>query len=225
MVAPQYALVKLPENVTFEQAARFGYLGTSYGALKKSRIAPGESLLIDGISGTLGIGAALLALAMSVTRIFGTGRDRKQLERVKNLAPGRIEVHSLDNGPTADWAKQRTHGEGVDVAISALGAGAPIATMQDSLRALRRGGRAVNVGGAAGVLPVDVHWLMDEQIQLIGSNWFSAAQGQEMAELVRAGTLDLSVFEHQRFPLAEINDALAKLKERSSGFSNYVVMP
>ena len=29
MTAPQYALVKLPDNVSFEQAARFGYLGTS----------------------------------------------------------------------------------------------------------------------------------------------------------------------------------------------------
>jgi D-arabinose 1-dehydrogenase-like Zn-dependent alcohol dehydrogenase len=225
MTAPQYALVKLPNNVTFEQAARFGYLGTAYGALKKSRIAPGESLLIDGISGTLGIGAALLALAMGITRIFGTGRDRKQLDRVRNLAPNRIQVHSLDDGPTSDWVKQQTDGEGIDVVISALGAGAPIATMQESLRALRRGGRAVNVGGAVGILPVDVHWLMDEQIQLIGCNWFSATQGQEMAELARAGTLDLSVFEHHRFPLDAINNAIAKRKERSSGFANYVVMP
>jgi alcohol dehydrogenase len=225
MAAPQYALVNLPDNVTFEQAARFGYLGTSYGAIKKSRLSPGESLLIDGISGTLGLGAALLALAMGTTRIFGTGRSRELLDRVKNLAPSRIEVHSIDDAPTGDWAKLQTGGEGVDVVISALGAGAPIQTMQESLRALRRGGRAVNVGGAAGILPVDVHWLMDEQIQLIGSNWFSSAQGQEMAELARAGTLDLSVFEHHRFPLSEINDGLAALKGRSSGFSNYVVVP
>jgi len=226
MSAPQYALVKLPDNVTFEQAARFGYLGTSYGAIKKAALAPGQSLLIDGISGTLGIGAALLALAVGTTRILGTGRDRNLLDRVKALAPNRIEVHAIDDAlPTSEWAKQITCGEGVDVVISTLGAGAPISTMEESLRALRRGGKAVNVGGAAGVLPVDVHWLMDEQIQLIGSNWFSAAQGQEMAELARAGTLDLSVFEHHRFPLSEINEALAALEKRSSGFSNYVVIP
>lgn len=225
MLAPQYALVFLPDNVTFEQAARFGYLGTSYGAIKKAGLIPGQSLLIDGISGTLGLGAALLALAMGVTRILGTGRDRKLLERVKALAPGRIEVHSIEDGPTGEWAKTVMGGEGVDVLISALGAGAPVHVMQDALRGLRRGGKAVNVGGAAGVLPVDVHWLMDEQIQLIGSNWFSSAQGQEMAELARAGTLDLSAFEHHRFPLSEINAALDGLKKRSSGFSNYVVTP
>ena len=63
MTAPQYALVKLPDSVTFEQAARFGYLGTSYGAMKKANAVAGQSMLVDGISGTLGLGAALLGLA------------------------------------------------------------------------------------------------------------------------------------------------------------------
>ncbi len=95
MTAPQYALVKLPDNVTFEQAARFGYLGTSYGAMKKANAVAGQSMLVDGISGTLGLGAALLGLAMGITRILGTGRNRALLERVKALAPDRIEVHAL----------------------------------------------------------------------------------------------------------------------------------
>ena len=76
MTAPQYALVRLPDNVSFDQAARFGYLGTSYGAMKKANAVPGQSMLIDGISGTLGLGAALLGLAMGITRILGTGRNK-----------------------------------------------------------------------------------------------------------------------------------------------------
>jgi alcohol dehydrogenase len=60
---------------------------------------------------------------------------------------------------------------------------------------------------------------------LIGSNWFTAAQGQEMAELARAGLLDLSVFEHQQFPLEEINHAISGLQNRNGGFSNYVIVP
>src|SRR3954465_11758991 len=109
--------------------------------------------------------------------------------------------------------------------ISALGPGAPASTIQDSLRSVRRGGRAVNVGAVAAQGPVDVHWLMDEQIQFIGSNWFTAAQGQEMAELARGGLLDLSVFEHQRFSLQEIKHAISGLQNRNGGFSNYVIVP
>ena len=225
MTAPQYALVKLPKNVTFEQAARFGYTGTSYGAMRKAGATPGQSMLVDGISGTLGLGAALLGLAMGIARIFGTGRNQKLLDRVKALAPDRIEVHSLSNGSTSEWVKKRTDGDGVDFMISALGPGAPASTMVDALRAVRRGGRAVNVGAVAETLPLDVHWLMDEQIQVIGSNWFTAAQGQEMAELAKAGLLNMSVFEHHSFPLEEVNKAISGLADRNGGFSNYVIVP
>ena len=225
MSAPQYALVKLPDNVTFEQAARFGYIGTSYGAMKKANALPGQSMLVDGISGTLGLGAALLGLAMGITKIFGTGRNKDLLDRVRALDPSRIEVHSLDEGSTAEWVKARTDGTGVDFMISALGPGAPASTMMDSLQAVRRGGRVVNVGAVAEPVPIDVHWLMDEQIQFIGSNWFTAAQGQEFAELARAGLLKLSVFHHHRFPLEEVNKAISGLKNRDGGFSNYVIVP
>ena len=51
--APQQNLVRLPDNVTFEQAARFGYLGTAYAALRKANAGPQSTVLINGISGTL----------------------------------------------------------------------------------------------------------------------------------------------------------------------------
>jgi alcohol dehydrogenase len=225
MTAPQYALVKLPANVTFEQGARFGYLGTAYSAIKKVGAVAGRSMLINGISGTLGLGATLLALAMGVTRIFGTGRNVELLERVKALAPGRIEVHALDSGPIADWVRSRTQGDGVDFMVDALGAAAALSTLDDAMHAVRRGGKIMNIGGTVGKLPIDVKWLMDEQMQFIGSVWFSTAEGYEMAAMARAGTLDLSVFQHHRFPLAQINEAISGIPNRHGGFSNYVIVP
>ena len=64
MTAPQYSLVTLPDNVSFETAARWGYLGTAYSALKRSGANMGTSVLVNGISGTLGLGVALFALAL-----------------------------------------------------------------------------------------------------------------------------------------------------------------
>ena len=225
MAAPQYALVRLPENVTFEQAARFGYLGTAYSAIKKVGPVAGKSMLINGISGTLGLGATLFALAMGVTRIFGTGRNVELLQRVKALAPNRIEVHSLGSGPIADWVRSRTQGDGVDFMVDALGTAASLDTLLDAMHAVRRGGKVMNIGGTLGKLAVDVKWLMDEQLQFIGSVWFSGAEGHEMAQMARAGTLDLSVFQHHTFPLAQINEAISGIPNRHGGFSNYLVVP
>jgi D-arabinose 1-dehydrogenase-like Zn-dependent alcohol dehydrogenase len=225
MTAPQQSLVILPDNLSFEQAGRLGYIGTSYGALRMAGAGPGTVGLIDGVTGTLGVAATVLSLAFGVARILGTGRNEELLQRVKALAPDRIEVLRLGDKPSGEWAKALTDGEGADFVISALGARAPVETMLDSMRGVRRGGKVVNVGGVADLVPVDMKWLMDEQVQIIGSNWFSTAQGQEMVHMVETGTLDLSYLEHERFALDDVNEAISGLTDRRGGFSNYFVIP
>jgi alcohol dehydrogenase len=226
MAAPQYALVKLPDNVSDEQAARFGYLGTAYAGLRKAGLGPGKTVLINGITGTLGLGAALLALAMGATRILGTARNPALLERVRALAPQRLHTLSLLDDVALDhWARDLTHGDGVDLFVDCLGPGAPHAVFQAGLRALTRGGQSVNIGAIAGDVPMDLHTMMDLQQSLIGSCWFTAGEGQDMADMAAAGTLDLSVFEHVRFPLDRVNEAIAGIEQRHGGFSNYVVQP
>jgi len=225
MTAPQQSLVILPDNLSFEQAGRLGYIGTSYGALRMAGAGPGTVGLIDGVTGTLGVAATVLCLAFGVARILGTGRNEELLQRVKALAPDRIDVLRLGDKPSGEWAKAHTDGEGADFVISALGARAPVETMLDSMHGVRRGGKVVNVGGVADKVPVDMKWLMDEQVQIIGSNWFSTAQGQELVHMVETGTLDLAYLEHERFALDEVNHAISGLTDRRGGFSNYLVIP
>jgi len=225
MTAPQQSLVNLPDNMSFEQAGRMGYIGTSYGALRLADAGPGMTGLIDGITGTLGVAATKLCLALGVARILGTGRDRDLLERIKAIAPDRIEVLPLGEKSSGEWARTITDGEGADFVISALGARAPVATMLDSILGVRRGGKVVNVGGVSEAVPIDMKWLMDEQVQLIGSNWFTTAQGQEVVQMVETGALDVSYLEHVRFPLDEVNRAISGLENRHGGFSNYLVIP
>ena len=225
MIAPRYSLVKLPDSVSFEQGARFGYLGTAYSAMRKVAVGPGKTILVNGISGTLGIGGALFGLAMGATRILGTARNRDLLQRVKALAPDRIEVFSLGDGAIDAWVHQLTDGDGVDAYFDCLGPGAPHETMLQGLRSLARGGKAVNIGAISGMLPFDIHTLMDQQHQLIGSVWFTAGEGQDMADMARVGTLNLSVFEHVRFPLRKVNEAIAGIENRKGGFSNFLIMP
>jgi alcohol dehydrogenase len=225
MTAPQQSLVTLPDNISFEQAGRFGYIGTAYNALRMANAGPGAVGFIDGVTGTLGVAATKLCLALGVARILGTGRNPELLQRVRAIAPERIEVLTLGTRSSGEWAETITGGEGADFVISALGARASVETMLDSMRGVRRGGKVVNIGGVADEVPVDMKWLMDEQVQLIGGNWFTTAQGQELAHMVETGTLDLSYLEHERFSLANVNEAIGGLKDRRGGFSNYVVIP
>lgn len=226
ITAPQHNLVRLADTTRFEEAARFGYLGTALAALEKAGAAPGKTVLIAGITGTLGVGAALLALGFGVTRILGVARNRALLERVRQLAPGRIRVLASEDGAAIKaWAIAESGGEGPDAMIDCLGPGSAPEMFLAPLYALRRGGRAVSVGGIQEELKLSIKWLMDRQVALLGSNWFSVKQGQTLADMAGAGQIDLSVFEHQSYPLSQVNTAIGDLPRRHGGFSNFVIVP
>jgi alcohol dehydrogenase len=226
MTAPQYSLVTLPDSVSFETAARFGYLGTAYHALKQAEAGPNDTVVVNGVSGTLGIGVALWALALGVRKVLGVARDRELLERVRAIAPDRIEVHStLDEESTTDWVRRRTGGEGASVVIDALGPGVSAENLLDAFGGLRRGGYHVNIGATLGPVPLNFNEVMQRDQRLAGGNWFTTADGQEMAHLAETGLVDLSVFEHEVFSLDDINEAMAVFKNRHGGFSNYVIVP
>lgn len=226
MTAPLYSLVKLPDNISHETAARWGYLGTGYRALQRGDVGPGSTLLINGISGTLGLGVAVFALALGVRQILGTGRDRALLERVRAIDPDRIQVHSAyDEEPVGEWARRLTGGKGVCTVIDALYTGTPKEPMLDAMSSMRRGGIHVNIGGVSEPVPIDLFGAMAKNQAFIASGWFTTAEGQQMADMAAAGQVDLSVFEHEIFKLADINDALSVIKNRHGGFSNYVICP
>jgi D-arabinose 1-dehydrogenase-like Zn-dependent alcohol dehydrogenase len=115
MTAPASSLVKLPDSVSYESAARLGYLGTAYSALRKAGARAGTSVIVSGATGTLGLGAVILALGMGVTKIFGVARDKKLLERLRTIAPSRIHVMSAGDRPVDEWVREHTDGLGADI--------------------------------------------------------------------------------------------------------------
>jgi len=221
LTAPAANVVKLPDNISFEQACRFGYLGTSYSGLRKLDFRPGQTLLVNGATGTLGVGAVLLGLAMGASRIFITGRDRTRLENLKKLAPERIDVIAGERS-VASQVLSLTEGYGADAMLEALAFQAPAAKIVDAINAVRRGGKVVNVGGVIESLPLDPSRMMAQQKSFIGSLWFTTAEGEELAAITKSGALRLDVFDTQVFPLTRINDALAAAGS-NGGFSNVVI--
>ena len=228
MPAPQDALVKLPASLDFESACRWGYLGTGYSALRRSGVNMSTTVLINGAGGTLGLGAVIFALALGAPRILAVGKSATRLERVKELAPDRIEIHSAeDESAVEDWAKSLTEGEGADVVIDALPTGCPPEFLLAALRALAPGGIHVNIGGVIDEVPIRLMEVMNKNQSLLGSFWFTTSEGQEMADLAASGRVDLSILEHKVFALEDINDALALAisQERDGGFTNIVISP
>ncbi|HKR42360.1 MAG TPA: zinc-binding dehydrogenase, partial [Paraburkholderia sp.] len=225
MRAPSYAVVKIPDAMSFDEAARLGYIGTAYGALRRGGVGPESVVLINGASGTLGLGAVISALALGARRILGVARNRALLERVKALAPGRIETWSVDDGPMDQWVLKMTDGEGVDAALDCLPFGSPPEIFISALNLIRRGGVMINAGGVVGDVPIPLGALMIKGVTLVSSNWFNPKHAREMAALVESGLLNVSNFVHHAYGLDQIEQAVSGFDSRNGGFTNIVIRP
>lgn len=225
VAAPASAVVVVPDGVPMDHAARFGYLGTSYAGLLKGGVRAGSTVLVLGASGTLGVSAVLLCLAMGVTRILGVARNPELLDRVRAIAPDRVEVLSYGTADVGDWARGLTDGLGVDVCLDALGHTATAEVSMAGIWALRRGGSFVSVGAMPQDLPLPIYRLMTLQLSVLTSCWFTVAQGEDMARMAGAGTLDLSHLTAWHYSLDQTDEALAAAAERAGGFTSIVVRP
>jgi len=147
------------------------------------------------------------------------------MRQLEALAPRRVHTLALGDRPIEAWVRERTEGVGADVLLDCTGRGSAISTTAEAIESLKEGGIAVNVSALLDPLPIKPAKFMDTQLQYRGSNWFSVAQGHQMAELARAGVVDLAPVVPQVFPLAGVNDALEAVRSRPGGFVNIVVAP
>ncbi|NEW36036.1 alcohol dehydrogenase catalytic domain-containing protein [Nocardia cyriacigeorgica] len=227
VLAPDARVAKLPDSIDLLTAARFGYVGTSFAGLLKGGLGPGKTLLINGVTGTLGVAAVAIALGLGATKILGVGRNRELLKRVEELAPERVETVSSEDGiDLVAWARDRTGGLGVDTFYDCLGVGGDVHGTNRMLPAITNGGRAVLVaGGVEGNVEQSYMDVLMHDIHAVGSQWFSAAEADQMIAMIGAGVIDLSFLEHKRFPLSKVNEAIDLVGTRVGGFVNVVVEP
>jgi NADPH2:quinone reductase len=148
-VIPESAAIVLPESLSYDEAVNLlGNYETAYHVLiHRGRLQSGETVLINGASGSTGLAAVDVAKLVGAT-VIATGRNPDKLAEVQ--ARGADHVLKVDDGeggirPFRDDVKTLTDGKGVHVVYD--GVGGPISV--HSLRAMRFGGRFCIVGWAA----------------------------------------------------------------------------
>jgi NADPH2:quinone reductase len=212
----------LPESVTFAQGAALGVpYGTACRALfQTARAIPGETVLIHGATGGVGLAAVQFALGAGM-KVIATGGS----EAGRKLLAEQGVVTILDHGDPdhMDQALAATDGQGVDVILE----NAAHANLGQDLPALARGGR-VAVIGSRGPVEIDPRHLMGRESQILGV-YLRGAQGKEEAALFAAiyaglvnGTLRPVI--GQEIPLAEAPRAHHAVME-DKAFGKIVLIP
>lgn len=226
VLSPDKNVAVLPPSIDLNTASRFGYIGTSFGGLKKAEMGPGKTLLINGVTGTLGYAAVAIALGMGCTRILGIGRNKERLAEVEGLCPkGRVRtISSEDGGDVAAWISEQTSGLGPDALYDCLGNGGDAEMTGKLVNTVKRGGKAVlAAGGAEGNIVQSYLEAMFREVAVLGTFWFNSGEVDELIALVDAGVIDLSFLRHELFPLEKVNEAFEMVGNRPGGAVNVVV--
>ncbi|WPV65346.1 quinone oxidoreductase [Chitinophaga sp. LS1] len=201
-------LYKLPDDITFEQAASVMVKGlTAHMLLKASHeVKAGEVVLVHAMMG--GVGSLLSAWARSIgaTVIGKVGNAAKKELALKR---GFQKVINLQN-------EQLT--EVVDVVYDGIGK----TTFQQSLELIKPGGTAVLYGWPSGMPDIDTQWMEDRNIHFVTAvlNHYPAYQDksgkamEEIFDLIRKGVL--SIENPTIYSLADAAKAHADLESRKT---------
>ena len=170
------ALRPMPENMPFTQAAGISTTyGTSYYALKqRANLQPGETLLVLGAAGGVGLAAVELGKAMGA-RVIAAASNSEKLAAAK--AAGADELIDYSDGELKDKVKALTDNKGADVIYDPVGG----ELFNQCMRCINWYGRVLVVGFAAGDIPqLPINLVLLKSCQVVGV-FYGAFSGRDPA--------------------------------------------
>ena len=213
---PEYILYRMPDNVTFVQAAMIEPLSVAYHAATRTPIKAGDTVVVVGV-GTIGL------LTLQVVRSFGA----KQIIAV-DISDERLELARANgatdcvNSKDADALEQilAASNGGVDVAIDATGIES---TVNLCVKSVHLDGRVVLIGNLAPNINFPLQYVVTHQISLFGS-CASAGEYPACLDLIASGQVEVDSMISKLVPLAEGDLWMNKIFNREDGLTKIVFL-
>jgi len=219
-------LIPIPDAMPFDVAAAFIMTyGTSYYGLKdRGHLKPGETLLVLGAAGGVGLAAVELGKAMGAHVIAAASSEEKVALAIKHGADLGVVY---PQGPfdkdgakaLAGLFKEACGEHGADVVYDGVGGD----YAEAAIRSMAWEGRFLVIGFPAGIPRIPLNLALLKGCDIVGVFWGSAvtrdpkahAQNvKELLDLYAAGKIKPFVSEH--FPLAKAGDAIKHLASRKA---------
>lgn len=221
VVSPEATCYRMPTSLGFEEGAALGlaYQTSHFALVERAALARGESVLVTGASGGVGLAGVELAKALGATVLAGvTSREKGELCR-RHGADHVIDLSAPDpRNSLREQVYAAVGKRGVDIVLENVGG----EVFDGALRALAWRGRMVVVGFASMRLPeIKANYLLLKNIAATGLQWSDYREREPVwvqrvqAELYAMWAEGkLKPFVSERFPLSRFADALARFTQR-----------
>ncbi len=223
---PARSARRVPDSVDLDVVAGLNYAyGTGlYGLQHRGELRAGETLLVLGAAGAVGLAAVELGRLLGA-RVIAAASSAEKLDLCRQR--GADETIDYSTEDLKNRAKELTDGQGVDVVYDCVGG----ERAEQALRAIVWEGRFLVIGFAAGIPSIPLNLALLKSCQIIGVFYgamtardpaLNATIGDELIGLVASG--DLRPHVSARYPLERAGEALRLLIDREA-LGKVVVTP
>ncbi len=218
IAVPEHILYRIPENVSFEEAAMVEPVAVAAHAVRLSGIQPGDSAVVIG-TGMVGIFVVQLLKIAGANPVIALDVDQQKLELAKETGADFIF------NPTQKEAilkiQELTKGRGADFGFEVVGVTESVNTCISSLR---KGGTAVFVGNLSPEVKFPLQKVVTQEIKIQGS---CAINGEyEMVlDLLAAKTIHTEKLLSAVAPLSEGKSWFKRLYNKEPGLNKVILVP
>jgi L-iditol 2-dehydrogenase len=215
---PARILYRLPDSLSFDQAAMIEAVSVAVHAVSLTPLAPGDNAVVIGC-GMIGQLTIQAARAAGFTSVVGVDVDDARLAFAL-----RAGADAVLNSRTCDVPAEiraRTNGRGADVALEAVGMTAPI---QTAISSVRKGGTVTLIGNFSGQIDLPLQQVVTRQIRLQGS-CASAGEYPKCIELMASGKIRVDDLISAYTPLEDAPAWFERLYRHEPNLMKVIVRP
>ena len=200
-IIPEDRAVVIPDNLSYEQAAMIEPAAVGAHSTKRSGDLKGKNIVVTG-AGTIGNLVAQFALARGAKRVLITDLVDFKLDLAKQC--GIPETTNLRNEKFKDAVNRVFGDEGFQVAFEAVGAQTALTDLIDNIE---NGGTVVVIGVYVQNPIVNMGFLGEHELNVLGSMMYRHEDYLETIELISNGLIKTKPLITQHFPFDQYHDA------------------
>lgn len=219
VTVPQHILYRVPDNVTFTQAAMVEPVAIALHALSLTPLELNDSAVVVG-AGMIGQFVIQALKIAGASPIIAIDLDDDRLALAHKLGA----THTFNARTDTDLparVRELTHGRGADVAFEVVGANATINT---AISCVRKGATITLVGNVTPTVEVPMQKIVTEQLRLQGSCAINGEYEASLA-LISSGKIDVGAILSAEVPLSEGAAWFDRLYNHEKGLMKVVLKP
>lgn len=215
---PQHILYRIPDSVTFEQAAMVEAAAVALHSVNVSKMKSGDNCVVTG-AGMIGIFVIKLLKIAGAGRIIAIDNDPAKLTGAKQS--GADEVFDPSEGNIGEKIKTLTNSRGADISFEAVGLSE---TVNTAIAVTRKGGTVVLIGNTSKSIELPLQKIVTGELKILGS---CAIRGEYEVILKLLEDKRLSVDDQISAiaPLAEGADWFRRLYKKEGNLKKVILVP